>query len=343
MGHHVFVTDPDQVLISHPRLLDLWTSSLSEFATLASNGPPPSLALPAAERRRARQRLEAMVDDAASQPAAQRLAVLTMTVCGVQAQLWDDPLGDQGWIRVVSRALAALGDGDVPERLSPRAASLAALAIYLMHEHRPTTGRPAEAQQYEKAAAAVSYLLPDADPGLLAGLAEPFTNRNGSPVDPDAVMDVIAMIVQADPLAEAIDILEANHPAWEIHKHGAALLHVDGDFRATFLPAAAALEAIPGTGTVTVWATGTTAAWTLAVRGGGTLIRVEKGAQGQLTWHHYTLGALTSPVGVARDPERANRARIPHGPLNRPFEEAIEALIATGVNLTADPPSECPE
>src|SRR5512146_840325 len=289
-GTIVFVTDPNQVLISHPRLLDLWTSSLSEFATLGSDVTPPSPALTTAERRRARQRLEAMAEDTVSQPAAQRLAVLTMTVCGVQAGLWESPLGDQGWIRVVSRALESLGDGDVPERLSPRAASWAALAIYLMHEHRPTTGRPAEALHYEKAAEAVSYLLPDADSGLLAGFAEAFTNRNGSPVDPDAVLDVIAMIVQADPLAEAVDILEANHPAWEIHKHGVALLHVDGDFRATFLPAAEALEAVPGAGTVTVWATGTTAAWTLAVRRGGTLIRVEKGAQGQFTWNHYALG-----------------------------------------------------
>ncbi len=336
------MTDPDQVLISNPRLLDLWTSSLGELATLASDTAPPSAGLPTAERRRTRRRLEAMAEDAASLTASQRLAVLTIILCGVQAQLWDSPLGDQGWIRVVSRALERLGDGDIPDPLSPRAASWAALAIYLMHEHRPTTGRPAEAVQYEKAADAVSYLLPDTDAALLAAFAEPFTNGNGYPVDPDAVLDVIAMIVQDDPLAEAVDTLGANHPAWEVHKHGAALLHVDGDFRATFLPAAEALEAISGTGPVTVWATGATTAWTLAVRHDGTLIRVERGPQGQFTWHHYALGALTSPVGIARDPERANRTRIAHGPLNRPFDEAIKALAATGVNITADPPSECP-
>jgi hypothetical protein len=212
-----------------------------------------------------------------------------------------------------------------------------------MHEHRPTTGRPGESVLYEKAADAVSYLLPDTDAALLAGLAEPFTNGNGSPVDVDAVLDVIAIIVQDDPLAVAVDIMGANHPAWDVHKHGPALLHVDGDFRATFLPAAEALEAVPGPGTVTVWATGSTAAWTLAARRDGALIRVERGIAGQFTWRHYRLGALTSPVGIARDPERANRSVISHGPLNRPFDEAIEVLAATGVNLTADPPSQCPE
>jgi hypothetical protein len=335
------VTDPDQVLIPDPRLLDLWTSSLTEVDTLAKD-VPPSLPLGAAERRRARRRLAALAEDLAGLTASQRLAVLIMALCGIQAGVWDSPVGDQGWIRVVSRALENLEDGDIPEPLSPLVASWAALAIYLMHEHRPTTGRSAEVVQYEKAAGAVSYLLPDADAELLAGFAGPFTNTSDYPVDPDAILDVIAMIVQDDPLAEAIDILETNHPAWAVHKHGTALLHVDGDFRATFLPAAEALEAITGTGTVTVWATGTTAAWTLAVRHDGTLIRVERGPQGQFTWHHYALGALTSPVGIARDPERANRTRIAHGPLNRPFEEAIKALAATGVNITADPPSECP-
>jgi hypothetical protein len=338
------VTDPDQDPSPDPRLLDLWTSSLSEVHAVASD-MPSSLPLGAAERRRARRRLEALAEDPAGLTASQRLAVLTMALCGIQAGVWDSPVGDQGWIRVVSRALESLEDGGIPEQLSPRVASWMALAIYLMHEHRPTTGRPAEVLQYEKTADAMSYLLPDADAELLARIAEPFTNASGYPVDPDAILDVIAMIVQDDPLAEAVDILGASHPAWMVHKHGTALLHVDGDFRATFLPAAEALEAITATGTVTVWATsatGTTAAWTLAVRHDGTLIRVERSAQGQFTWHHYALGALASPVGIARNPERANRVRISHGPLNRPFDEAIKALAATGVNITADPPSECP-
>jgi hypothetical protein len=45
----------------------------------------------------------------------------------------------------------------------------------------------------------------------------PFTNKNGYPVDPDAVMYVIGMVVRGDPLPEAIDILETNHPAWRAH------------------------------------------------------------------------------------------------------------------------------
>jgi hypothetical protein len=275
-------------------------------------------------------------------PAVHRLAVISLLLCAVQADVWDGPLGDQGWIRVASRALGYLDLDDIPERISTRAASWAAIAIYLLHDRRPTTGRPAEVLQYEKAAAAVSHLLPDADAQLVADLAAPFTNKNGYPVDPDAVMHVIGMIVQGDPLGEAIDILGTNRPAWRVHKHNDNLLHVHGEFRATFLPAAEALDAIPGVEDAAVWATGTTTGWTIAIRDSGTLIRIEKDPRGQVTWQHYRLGALTSPTGIARDPEYANRIRIRYGALGMPFPAAIQALAAAGVDLSVDPPSDCP-
>jgi hypothetical protein len=125
-------------------------------------------------------------------------------------------------------------------------------------------------------------------------------------------------------------------------KHNNEVLHVDGEFRTTFSPAAETLEAVPGTGVAAVWATGRTAGWTIAIRHDGTLIRVEKNPQGQMTWWHYSLGNLTSPTGIVRDPELANRARIRYGALKDPFPEAIQALAAAGMDLTADPPSDCP-
>ena len=275
-------------------------------------------------------------------PAVHRLAIISLVLCAVQARAWYGPLGDQGWIRVLSEALENLDRDDIPERMSSRAASWAAIAIYLMHEYRPTTGRSAEALLYEKAAADVSHLLPDADTQLVADLAAPFTNKNGYPVDPDAVMYVISMVVQGDPLAEAIDILETNHPTWRAHKHNDRLLHVDGEFRATFSPATETLEAVPGTGAAAVWATGLAASWTIAIRQDGTLIRIEKNPAGQVTWWQYSLGSFTSPTGIARDPELANRLRIRHGALREPFSAAIQALAAAGMDLSADPPSDCP-
>ena len=295
------------------------------------------------ERRHVRRRLEAAVHtDMPNLPAVHRLAIISLVLCAVQVGAWDGPLGDQGWIRVVSEALENLDRDDIPERMSSRAASWAAIAMYLVHEYRPTTGRSAEALLYEKAAAAVSHLLPDVDTQLVADLAAPFTNENGYAVDPDAVMYVIGMVVQGDPLAEAIDILETNRPAWRAHKHNDKLLHVDGEFRATFPPAAESLEAVPGTAAAAVWATGLTAGWTIAIRHDGTLIRVEKNPQGQVTWWHYSLGNFTSPTGIARDPELANRVRIRYGPLREPFPAAIQTLAAVGMDPSANPPSGCP-
>jgi hypothetical protein len=306
---------------------------------------PRSLDLPEAERRRARRLLTAHVTDEPmlkSLSAAERLAMLALVLTGAESGVWDSPLGEDGWLRVASTILQSLGQAQIPEPLSTRAASWAALGTYLMHEHRPTTGRPAEATWYEEAASAVAHLLVDSDDRLVADFAEPFTNANGYPVDPDAVMHVIGMVVQGDPLGEAIDILGRNRPGWRVDKHNARLLHVDVDSRSTLLPAAEALAAIPGDGMAAVWATGSTAGWTIAIRDAGTLIRVDKDARGQVTWHHFRLGPLTSPVGIARDPEQASRARIPHQALNRHFDEAVQALIATGISLSADPPSQCP-
>ena len=103
------------------------------------------------ERGRVRRRLEAAVaTDMPKLPAVHRLAVISLLLCAVQSDVWDGPLGGQGWIRVVSQALENLDRDDIPERISSRAASWAAIAIYLLHEHRPTIGRPAEPSSTRK-------------------------------------------------------------------------------------------------------------------------------------------------------------------------------------------------
>lgn len=343
-------TDSDSAgpaaLITDPVLADRWTRALDQLTgsgqgvnlprAEAARGEP-------AERRRLRRDLAAAAGDTMPKlPAAERLALLTLVLCAVQAQVWDGPLGEQGWFPVVGRALQNLDQDDLPQSLSTSAASWAATAAYLMHEHRPTTGRGADVMAYEKAVASVAHLFPDADHGVIEDLAAPFTNKNGYPVDPDAVVDFIGMVVQEDPLAEAIDIVETKHPAWDVHKHNDKLLHVDGDYRGTFLPAAEALEAVPGAGIAAVWATGSTPGWTIVIREGGSLIRIDRNPQGQVTWWHYHLGNLNRPTSIARDPELGNRARIRHGALNQPFPEAVAAMTAVGA-APADPPSRCPE
>src|SRR5262249_50261442 len=161
--------------------------------------------------------LTAQVRDAPrmeSRPAAERLAVLTQVLIGVESGIWDGPLGEDGWLRMASTTLEALGAAEIPETLSTRVGSWAALAVDLMHAHLPTSGHPAEATWYEEAAGAVAYLLVDADEDLVAEFCGPFTNANGNPVDPDAVMHIVTLVVQGDPLWEAVDVLSRSRPGW---------------------------------------------------------------------------------------------------------------------------------
>lgn len=274
--------------------------------------------------------------------AAQRLALLTAVLIAMQARIWDTPLGERGWISVLSKAVEELDQNDIPGPLTASLASWAALATYLIHDHRPMTGRPAEVLAYEKAARAVSHLFPAADHQLISDYAEPFTNKSGYPVDPDAILHLIELIVQDDPLGQATDELEARHPDWRVHKHNDAILHVDGNARNTFLLAAEALDAIPdATGRAAVFATGATEGWTITIRCDGTLIHVEKNSQGKLTWQQYRLGSLVTPTRISREGDLATRARIHNGPIGQHFPTAVEALTATGFALS-DPPSQCP-
>lgn len=310
-------------------------------------GPPDEAELSRGQTEAGRRKIRRLLASAVTAampdyPAAQRLALLTAVLIAVQAGIWDSPLGERGWIAVLSTALENLDQDDIPDQLTAPLASWAALAAYFMHDHRPVTGRPAEVLAYEKATRAVSHLFPAADHLLIADYAEPFTNNNGYPVDPDAVVHVIAVIVQDDPLTQAIDALEARHPDWRAHKHSDAVLHVDGNARNTFLLAAEALDAIPDTTrTAAVFATGTTEGWTIAIRHDGTLIHGEKNPQGELTWQQYRLGNLVTPTRLSRERDLANRARIRNGPIGQQFPAAIEALTTAGCGLS-DPPSPCP-
>jgi hypothetical protein len=300
--------------------------------------------LPGPERRKVRQLLTtATGKQAAPRPAIVRLALLALLLCGAEAGVWDGPQGPDGWVPACAGAVRNLVRGDLPERLAVAAASWAALAMYLMHEHRLTGGRTPEAAAYEEARAAAAALLPGVSAVLVADLATPFTNGSGFPVDPDAVMHVTGLVAREDPLADAIDALASARPDWSVHSHGGRLLHLKSGGRGTFLHAAEALESMPGNTDTAVWATGTTPAWAIAVRFEGALVHVECDTSGQLLWRHYRLGPLATPTALARNPELAARSRISHGILKNPFPEAIRALLATGVDLTGGTPSGCPD
>jgi hypothetical protein len=351
-------------LLTDPRLFESWLSQhrklsspgdaqasvgtemlqfIAEGATSDSDDVGRLKALTDAARRRQRRDLSAAVESAMPEsPFPVRLALLALVLVAVEGGAWDSPNGDSGWMKVVATALGNLDRDDVPASLSEPLASWAALATYQLYDRRLASGN-AEATWYDQAVAAVAHLFPDASHALVARYAALFTNRNGGLVDPEAVLHVAELAVQDDPLADAVDALASRHPDWDAHKHSATLLHVALGSAATLPRAAEALDAIADMpGPVAVLATGTTTAWTIAIRRDGTLIHVERNAQGAVTWRQYKLSPLTSPTRIARDPDAATRSRVNHGPLQAPFPAALDALAATGFDLAADPPSACP-
>lgn len=302
--------------------------------------------MPERARRAARQRLaSAVIQRMPVLPAFQRLAIVTLVMCAVEAGVWDEPTGKDGWIWLLAKAMEKLDLDDIPERISSRAASWAALATYLMHEHLPRTGRAAEVTWYEKSAAGVAHLFADADAEVVTDLSVMFTNKNGYPVDPDAVMHVIDVVVQGDPLGEAMDVLAATQPSWRVHKDGDRVLHVAGTFATTFPPAAQALEAVPDATwdqkPVVIYVTGASGRWTLLTRDEKSLFRAEMDPRGQVTWQEYRLSSLAGPARIARDSEGSAQFRVPRGPTARPFAEAIQALNVPGVDLSGNPPITC--
>lgn len=73
-----------------------------------------------AGRRRIRRLLTSAVTAAMPKyPAAQRLALLTAVLIAVQAGIWDSPLGEQGWIAVLSTALENLDEDRLGNLVTP--------------------------------------------------------------------------------------------------------------------------------------------------------------------------------------------------------------------------------
>jgi hypothetical protein len=186
----------------------------------------------------------------------------------------------------------------------------------------------------------VAHLFPVADVEAVARYAAPLTNSRGSGVDPDDVMRVAAMVVQGDPLLEAIDRLEDDHPGWVAHAHGDAVIHVAGKFR-PFAAAVDALEALDNVDPAGVWASGQIGEWAIAIRKGTDLIRVERAKAG-VTWQHFVLTPLITPRRVATDPDAAVRSRVRHGPFSQPFQLANLLLEQLDIRI-ADGGPICPE
>ncbi|GAA0276332.1 hypothetical protein [Cryptosporangium japonicum] len=297
--------------------------------------------LTAEKRRRARDLGRIVADDLVHLPAIPRLAVVSLVLVGIRSDLWESPFGQDGWMRVLGAALQHLDRGDIPREATANFGSVSAVGLYLLREHRPA-GRTSEGLMYEAVSADIAHLCAAAEPAIVAQHALPYTNGRGFPLDPDDVMRVVALLVQGDAAADALEQLERDHPSWRAHRHSARIFHVHGDFTSPFRGAAELLEALPATESFAVWATNDRDRWAAAARRRDDLIHVEPRGE-RLHWGHHRLTSLISPTAVARDAGVAQRSRVLHVPTTRSFREAEDILDAVGLDIAAGPPVNCPD
>ncbi|WP_448618266.1 hypothetical protein [Geodermatophilus sp. URMC 65] len=304
----------------------------------------------ARHRRRIRERLRGLVGQAPLLHPLARQSVALLVIVAQQSDVFDSPNGEEGYSGTLSEALRnlehldAYGGSDIPERLLDPLASTAAVGVFLLHEVLPTGIRTSEVISYRAVLDAVGHLLPYASQEQVAGFVGPMRNRHGFPIDPEEVMRIAALAVQDDPLLTAREQLERNRPRWDVHAHGARLLHVHS---ARGVPFSLASEALELLGTVdnapaeaACWASNDRGDWCLLAREREDVWRAEPQPSGRVRWMHYVLRPLMGPVAL-RDADAAMRTRQQHGPLLTPIPEAIAAFVRCGADISAGPPADC--
>ncbi|MEU6995453.1 hypothetical protein ABZ953_32955 [Streptomyces sp. NPDC046465] len=287
-------------------------------------------------RRRYRRWVERLVDLAADLGPPERMLVVRLTLWTVAAGAW--PLGDTGWLPLLSRAVRALDRRDLPERIEPQVGSLAAVALAVLRSHAPRYEITPETLAFNEAAQAVDHLLPAADPAYIMEYAALLDAAFGPSVDQAAVLDVASDVVQDDPLADAVwTLTEKNR---DVHRHEQLMLHITGRFNN---PALVALEAVGATEDaplVGTWASSGSdnGPWALVIWRRPDLIVIDARKPTPL-WRHYRLTGLVGPRALAAQRSFESATSVPHGPQNQPFELAQQIL--SDLHLAGPQPPHC--
>ena len=288
-----------------------------------------------AVRRRYRRWAGRLTDAAETLGAPERMLVTRLLLWTAAAGAWDDD--DHTWIGLLAESICVLGVAEVPGDVEPQVASLAAVALSVLRAHAPRLVHTEETMVYEFAAEQVAHLLPAAELAYIDEYCQLLGEAFGSAADPDTVRRHAADVVQADPITDAVRALaDAGR---DVHRHEHSLLHVTGRFSNPVLAALEAVAAAQATDAVGAWATGSNGKWALCMWRKPDLIAIDAGGALQL-WQHYQLNGLITPSGLAMARSFDDATTVRHGPLIKPFQEAIDLLVQLGLN-TPEPPADC--
>ena len=290
-----------------------------------------------AVRRRYRNWAQRLAQAAPQVATPERMLITRLLLWTAAAGAWDRD--DHTWLDLLADAARELGTANLPTEVEPQVASLAAVSLAVLRAHAPRHISTRETLAFTRAAKAVDYLLPAADTTYIEQYSQLLETVFGPAVTPDAIQTLAAEIVQADPVADAVWALaELDRDA---HQHGDHLLHVTGTFNNALLVALQAIGAAQDADLVGAWATSTNGNWALLIwrRPDLIAIAIDSGRPNML-WRHYQLGGLLSPSSLAAQRSLDGARSVSHGPLVRPFPEALDLLDQLGLS-EPQPPTQC--
>ena len=289
------------------------------------------------EQVQARYRRWAATMAALSQglPIAERLLAIQAVLCVVGHGWWEGD--DQAWYSQLPEAVRGLSDGDLPAEAEAAAGSLAAVALSVLRASAPRYWQTRETRDYAVAVSAVGHLLLAADPDRIAEYVSWLGTAFGSAALPAVVLDVVAEVIDPDPVADVISgLAEIGRDA---HAHGPKLLHLTGKFGNPVLAALEGVGAVQDMDFVGVWATSVSGPWALIIWRNPDLVIVD-GRSAVPLWQHRRLSPLQRPKALAAGKNLSSAPLVPHGPQNRAFPEAGALLHLLGLS-SPNPPTEC--
>jgi hypothetical protein len=268
-------------------------------------------------------------------PIAERLLAVQAVLCVVGQGLWDGD--DQGWYPLLAQAVRGLSDDDLPAEAEAAAGSLAAVGLSILRASAPRYWQTRETRDYAETSSAVGHLVLAADPDRIAEYASWLGTAFGSAALPAVVLDVVAEVIDPDPIADVLSgLAEIGRDA---HAHGPKLLHLTGKFGNPVLAALEGVGAVQDMDLVGVWASSTTGPWALIIWRSPDMVIVD-GRSAVPLWQHRRLSPLQRPKALAGGKNLTSAPLVPHGPQNRAFPEAGALLHLLGLS-SPNPPAEC--
>jgi hypothetical protein len=283
---------------------------------------PPDLSRTNIDLRRRYQRWAAHLADTAPQLGPpERMLIVRLLLWTVAAQAW--PTEDRSWMHLLAGTLGVLDRGDLPPDVEPQIGSLAAVGLSVLRAYAPRYEHTEETTAYKRAAEGGAHLLSAADTSYVEEYVKLLDDAFGTAVDPETVRTLAEEVVQADPIADAVWALAER--GRETHRHGRRFLHVMGRFSNPLLVALEAVGAAQDAEIVGAWAGSPPGKWALLIWRRPDLVAVESGNEAIL-WRHHRLSGLVTPRLLAREMSISSALPISHGPLDRPFAEALQLL-----------------